>query len=191
MEVLCAAITEKLVKNNVIPAEDFNIYKYGFEALLSTALGALLTLFIGIVSGRLLWAAVFYISFTTLRSQCGGYHASTTIKCKIIFGGIVILNLLLSGLTWDLNALFAVPMILTDYIVIIKYAPAENENKLMDGDDIKRHKLLSIILLCFWTLISIILYFILPELFWVINWSILSASVLVLYNHIHIRRKRS
>lgn len=150
--------------------------------MLSTIIGAILTLIIGIVFNKLLWTVIFYISFASLRSQCGGYHASTLIKCKIVFGTIVILNILLSGLTQNISAFFSIPLILVDFIVMIKYSPSENENKIMDNADIKKHKLIGIAVFCFWTLLSILFYFVVPELFWVINWSIFSVSALILYN---------
>lgn len=182
MEKLCATITEKLVKNDIIPIEDFRIYKYGFEAFFSTIIGVILTLAIGIIFNKLLWTVIFYLAFSSLRSQCGGYHASTLIKCKITFSIIIVLNILLSELTQNLNAFVAIPLVSVGLILLLKYAPSGSGDKVADIEDVKKQKIISIAVFSFWTLLSIILYFIASELFWVISWSMFSVVALMLYN---------
>lgn len=184
MEKFCTVITEKLIKNDIIPIEDFRIYKYGFEALFSTIIGVILTIAIGIIFNKLLWTVIFYLAFSSLRSQCGGYHASTLIRCKISFCFTIILNVLLSGMTQDMNAFVAIPLLSVSLILLIKYSPSGSEDKVIDIEDVKKQKLVSIAVFVFWTFLSIILYFIASELIWVISWSIFSAVSLMLYNSV-------
>ncbi len=177
-----------LIKNKVVPVENFKIYKYGFEAFFSTIIGVVLTLMIGIIFNKLLWTVFFYLTFSSLRSQCGGYHASTLIRCKITFGIIIISNILLSALTQNFSVFFAFFLEAISLIILIKYAPSMSLDKVADIGNVKKQKIISIVVFSFWTVLSIILYFIDSELFWVIIWSIFSAVTLMLYNC--IRRKK-
>ncbi len=190
MEKFCSFLTSKLVQNKVIVIDDYNIYKYGFEALFSTLLGILTAFVIGLLTQRLLWVAVFFACFASLRSQCGGYHAKTVLRCKLSFGTAIFLNIFLTYLTRDMDMLFGLPLFVIGLGVIIALAPADREDKDMDQSEKRKHKILSLIIFALWTAAGVIMYFNAPEFFWVIGWAIFSASALLLFNYFYTRRKK-
>lgn len=74
-----------LCKKNIIPKEETDIYQYGFETILSTSLGLVITLAMGFVLKMVLLSVVYYVIFVTLRQLTGGYHADSYLKCNIVF----------------------------------------------------------------------------------------------------------
>lgn len=77
---ISARITAFLVAQKIVPAEDSDIYEYGFELLLADLFNFSVILLIGGISGHL-WPSVLYLLiFVGLRSVCGGYHAKTHLR---------------------------------------------------------------------------------------------------------------
>lgn len=73
-----------LMKKRIIDDETCEVCQYGFEIIVSTGLGAFLVLLIGIISGELVSAVLFYFIFVGVRLFTGGYHASTHLRCKCL-----------------------------------------------------------------------------------------------------------
>lgn len=92
---ISARITAFLVAQKIVPAEDSDIYEYGFELLLADLFNFSVILLIGGISGHL-WPSVLYLLiFVGLRSVCGGYHAKTHLRCRISTIGVFVLFLVL------------------------------------------------------------------------------------------------
>lgn len=78
----CAGkLTSSLVENNVISAEDFELYSFGFEMTFAVAANILTTLLIGILFRMPLESLLFLTAFIPLRSYAGGFHASGHFRC--------------------------------------------------------------------------------------------------------------
>lgn len=76
--------TEKLVSKKLVRNEDRDIYQYGIEVLLSTAINIMLLLVIGIITKTVLLSICHFLILATVRTLTGGYHASTYLKCEIV-----------------------------------------------------------------------------------------------------------
>ena len=141
-------ISHFLLKNNVIAAEDIEIYQYGLEIIVSTILGTLIVFLIGVLLHMFLLSLLYYGIFVLLRQMTGGYHADTYFKCNLTFG---LLSFAVLGLTrilsegglysWNIHIL----LLLFSIPIIAKYAPVENPNKPLDDHQKKRNRNLSIV----------------------------------------------
>ena len=76
--------TEKLVSKKLVRNEDRDIYQYGIEVLLSTAINIMLLLVIGIITKTVLLSICHFLILATVRTLTGGYHTSTYLKCEIV-----------------------------------------------------------------------------------------------------------
>lgn len=83
-------IADFFVQKKVVSEEQREIYEYGFELSISSIIGILIILTIGLISRRFWESIVFYIVFCFTRLFTGGYHAPNHIFCKIIFGGVLL-----------------------------------------------------------------------------------------------------
>ena len=70
-------ISEKLVEKNLVKNKDKDVYQYGIEVLISTAINIMLLLVIGIITKTVLLSICHFLILATIRTLTGGYHAST------------------------------------------------------------------------------------------------------------------
>ena len=71
----------KIYKNKTVLNYDDEIFLYGIEVIATSLLNVLLLLFIGIISGTVNQALVYFVSYATLRKFIGGYHCNTNFNC--------------------------------------------------------------------------------------------------------------
>lgn len=77
-------ISEKLVEKNLVKNKDKDVYQYGIEVLISTAINIMLLLVIGIITKTVLLSICHFLILATIRTLTGGYHASTYLRCEIL-----------------------------------------------------------------------------------------------------------
>lgn len=145
-----------------IDAELADVYKYGIEITISSALNIFLVMAISIILKSPLSGISHLVCLITLRSFCGGYHADTYIKCNslmVIFfvisyiGGrlLVYFNLTDFQLTAAVLMLALLP--------IYAFAPVKNKHKPLTERKAKRCRILSIIIYIVLSLLGLYLTF--------------------------------
>lgn len=65
-----------LLSKKIITLEEIKIYQYGFEMILSTILGFMITLAIGFLLNIKVLSLLYYTIFVLIRQLTGGYHAN-------------------------------------------------------------------------------------------------------------------
>ena len=70
-------ISEKLVEKNLVKNKDNDVYQYGIEVLISTAINIMLLLVIGIITKKFLLSIFHFLILETIRTLTVGYNAST------------------------------------------------------------------------------------------------------------------
>jgi len=60
-------ISSFFVAHGIIPADDMEVYEYGFEVLISTAMSFIFLAIMSIISGTLQYSALYLIGFVPLR----------------------------------------------------------------------------------------------------------------------------
>ena len=77
---LSEAIAFFLLSKRCFEKEELDVYVYGVELVLSSALGILLILTLSLVFSMLWEGLLFFVAFTALRSYTGGYHCYTYLR---------------------------------------------------------------------------------------------------------------
>ncbi|WP_182388480.1 accessory gene regulator B family protein [Dorea formicigenerans] len=74
-------IVKKLVRENLIEEREKPIYQYGTEMLIVMILNFFSIFIIGFFSKNLISCILYILIFVTVRTQTGGYHAATYLRC--------------------------------------------------------------------------------------------------------------
>jgi accessory gene regulator B len=140
---LSGKLTDALQGSGAISGDDRDVYVYGLDVLLSTALNILCVLAAGLLLGRIPETLVYMLCFIVLRSAAGGYHANTHFVCLLIllaaYGASMALLMLL-----PLSGLFAVIFSAASLAAVLILAPAPHENRPVSGRELKKFRRLSI-----------------------------------------------
>lgn len=78
---IATAITDYLIRIELLEAKDRDLYIYGFFLLVSHTFYLLVTLFAGILFDIVLEGVIFYSVFMVIRKYAGGVHAKKEIVC--------------------------------------------------------------------------------------------------------------
>ncbi len=135
---LAEIITDFFIRYDAADKDNREVYKYGNEIIISTALDFLILFAFAIVFHDFATVFLFWIVFFILRKFGGGYHADTYLKCKIIFSlNILIVLILVDCINYVYNFYVLVLLTMFSCLVIFFLAPIENENKPMTKSKIK------------------------------------------------------
>lgn len=76
-------ITNKLVINDVITTDNKELYRFGLQQGILMIFNIATFMGIGIVLNMVWESIIFLLTFIPLRSNAGGYHAKTQVKCYL------------------------------------------------------------------------------------------------------------
>jgi len=91
---LTSGIVSFMIEQGNAREENRDIYEYGIFAVLSTILSLSIEVFVGAVFHVLPEALVTSMGFIVLRSNCGGYHAKTSLRCTILSAAVYATSIL-------------------------------------------------------------------------------------------------
>lgn len=160
IDLLSSKISSKFVEHKIITEDMVDIYKYGVEITISSIIGFILILIIGLIFKSLMQALIFYIIFIILRSFTGGYHASSYLKCNLIFSIVASLVIFFSKAATEVRFSTSIINILflPALSVFIWLAPIENPNKLIEKKRRIYFKTRSVLAAVILYILSLILY---------------------------------
>lgn len=133
MDKLVKGILLKMQMEKFVDKEDVEIYQFGLECMLLKLVHIVSYLLIGICMGELLSLLVSGSILIPLRRKAGGYHAKTRMGCYIFSCCVVFLLCLLNKVTMAPVAEI-VGMVAADLLIIL-FAPVENENRTLEHDE--------------------------------------------------------
>ena len=172
-----------LCRKNIIAEEEIDIYQYGFEAVLSTVLGFITTLFIGLVFNMVFFSVIYYGIFVTVRQLTGGYHANSYLKCNILFSLVTFFVLGITKLIC-ISHMYSLLMHLLIFIIaaicIWRFSPVENLNKPLTFKQKDRNHKASMIILSVLYILSSVLYAFKTEFAVLIALTLFSISMLII-----------
>lgn len=125
-------IIRKLQENNKINSEQYEICRFGFKQGLTIILNAITMIVIGTVMCELWQTIIFMTAYVPLRSNAGGYHAKTAMRCYIYSILLMVAVLLAIKHLIPTRVICIIILIISD-IIIISLAPVEDNNKLLDS----------------------------------------------------------
>lgn len=134
MKVVDKLVT-KLINDGAIEEEDREIYEYGFEHGIILMLNIICTILIGI-GMKMFWEVlVFMLAYIPLRTNAGGFHAKTQLRCFFYSNLLVVIILEFAKLLVG-NTLVLIAMAVASVLVIIPLAPVEDQNKPLDENEV-------------------------------------------------------
>ena len=156
------SISHFLCEKKVIAEQEVEVYQYGFEILISTTLGLLITVAIGIVLNMFFLSVLYYVIFVMVRQWTGGYHADSYLKCNITFAGITFFTLGMTKLS-DMSEMYSLTihglMLVFALLSVWKYTPVENPNKRIREEMKEQNKIMSFAMLVVWYLVCSVFVF--------------------------------
>jgi accessory gene regulator B len=124
-------LINRLIRRNIISDSDSEIYKFGVEQLGFTVINMITIVILGMVFGEVLEGLLFALSFMSLRSVAGGFHASTATRCYLLTT-VVIVTVLSVMKFMDLGIEVYGFIYIISGTIIILLSPVESENKPLD-----------------------------------------------------------
>lgn len=177
-----------------IDSELADIYQYGIEISISTALNILLTMIISFALGDPLCGVVFLVCIALIRSYCGGYHADSYFKCNcmmiVLFSAAYgIGKLILYFNITDFHIMASVLML--GFIPIYAFSPVKNKHKELSEQKAKKCRIISFVLYIAMSLIGLYLISINSLYGSIIIVTLIEVSVAILVEKYRQRRNEN
>ena len=138
--------------------DEIEICTYGLELIISDAIAIFIAIIIALFTKNVLYTIILIASFASLRLQAGGFHASSHLRCNLIFFAAYIMSLLIVKFT---------PIAITPYLVRILsglgliavciYAPVAHPNKPVSKKKKKKYRFRSLVIVIIFCIIALIL----------------------------------
>lgn len=144
MQKIVYAAVSRLVELGSVEEENRDIYEYGLQMLLSTAVNLAITAALGFIFGVPLETLAMFASFTALRSVSGGYHAKSFAGC--VAASAVGIAATIAAVKYAPDAAIlpvSIVLFLPAIILIFAFAPAEHPNRPLSESEIHRFRKLS------------------------------------------------
>lgn len=123
-------LIEKLFNKQLIQEDEIDVYRFGLELLIVTISKVMGLLIIGLAFGIISEIIFFTLFFSGLRIQTGGYHAKTPMKCFLGTIGLLFMSIfLVKIIPIEYELYFILISIITSIVMVMYYAPVENENR--------------------------------------------------------------
>lgn len=183
-------IADFFIREKIVPEEQRDIYEYGFELSISSVIGIIIVLAIGLISGKFWESIVFYIVFCFTRLFTGGFHAPTHLHCKITFAGVLLTVLVADWLLYKIEDYYWFVLHFYSLVIVCQFAPIENPNKELTKRQKVRCKVISIIAMAVWLAVMFLFRFLDSKLDHIVALSLFCVSNLMLLGNYYEGRKR-
>ncbi len=144
LEKIAGKLTDGMIEAGSVPADDKEIYVYGWSLLISQVAISILMLLMGAMAGEFLGSLVFMVFFIALRIFAGGYHASSYGSCFILSLSFYVVALIAHKL---IGVEFVTPAILislaVSVLITFLFAPVDHPNKRQTEEKKRRFRRIS------------------------------------------------
>jgi accessory gene regulator B len=124
-------ISDILISNEIITAENRDIYIYGLQQGMLMVINIATILVIGIAFNMVLESTIFLLTFIPLRSNAGGYHAKNQARCYLYSIVMITVTLIcIKVVPWTGVICFSLTVVTG--AIIFFFAPVEDANKPLD-----------------------------------------------------------
>jgi accessory gene regulator B len=193
IDILSTRIVGRLIEKSIINDAERELYTYGLFMLLSQTLYFILTVTFGVLLNKTLESVVFYVAFLFIRTNAGGIHASSELKCEVATTLSLFLCLgivKLCGL-YNLKLVILILTIVATVFIFILCPLDSPEKPLNKKEKIYFRKKSWIVLLIILTIIGISLYFEINALIYPCCMSLILESILLFLGKIKGIRKKN
>lgn len=178
MEKIAEMITGTLVKEKIISKDEIEIYQYGAELLISTGVNLLLGLLLGGLFHSIISGVIYFMVLATLRTQAGGYHASTYLWCGTVYciSFLGVMGFVRLFIYMNINSVCLMLGLLINMIFIWWHAPVLHRRSM--EDEARKHvKRRVAVIGIIWILIAIAIYYWSPQA----GYTVLASIEVVLF----------
>ena len=131
MEKIAKRLTDWLIAKEAVAFDEKELYEYGIFHLLLNIIDTISILLLAVLFHEVMPTVFYIICFCTLRKYAGGYHAKTVFTCYLLtltaaLGMLVLLR------QFDFIAPVQFALWFISGIIILLFAPIQNENKILD-----------------------------------------------------------
>ena len=176
-------LTQYLIRNNVISGDDFPIYKYGLELLISSIIETVVICVLGSIAFTLFDAVIFIVCFVLLRSFSGGFHAKSYLRCTV-YSTVTFCSVALAAKYLHLGLITLSVISIIDLAVIMVFAPVENPAKPIENDQKPKLRMISTLVCIAFIVVSFVLYCLGIGYSAIIVYSITSVCILVILGRV-------
>lgn len=124
----------KIYKSKSSLDYDDEIFLYGIEVMATSLVNILLLLLIGILSGTINQAIVYFVSYAFLRKFIGGYHCDSNFKC-ITFNVSKYVFFIWLYPHVEISKIIMISVIIISLILILYKAPYEHKNRSINENE--------------------------------------------------------
>ncbi len=129
-------LIDSMIANRIIESSDKAIYEYGLRQGMVILINIFATVIIGLMMSMVWQSLLFMTAYIPLRMYSGGYHAQTQRTCFFLSISMVIISLLaMKYLQTSTITILSTGMVAG--IIILRFAPMEDENKPLSKYEIK------------------------------------------------------
>lgn len=152
----------KFISAYVPTDEEMNeVYQYGIEITLSTALNIIITMAISLLLGRPLCGVLFLACISSVRSYCGGYHANSYFGCNCAMAALF-LTAYTVGMLADYYD-FSMPpveiaLLILAFIPLLLFSPVRNVHKELSDRKRKKCRIISFVLYWLFSSAGVLIY---------------------------------
>lgn len=168
-------ISTYLIENGA-DKSNADVYSYGAECFLNLLISDLLLIVIGLMTHHVIYLLVWAASFTLLRVNLGGLHASTQFRCIVIGTIIGASSMVTSPIFAEFREVAILCAVVSEIIAVI-IAPVPHKNKMYLQKQRNKIKLKVTIIATIECVIACILYFIHPMIAAYITSGVVMATV--------------
>lgn len=133
MNRIINTIIQQLLKKQLIPKQDQELYSYGLKAFSFLFVNFLTALLLGFFTNRIREVIVFFLFFIPLRSNAGGYHTKNKLTCYFLSNFMLLAIIYIPTIASSKTAFCAIGwLFFMSIILIFQFAPIPNSNRSFD-----------------------------------------------------------
>ena len=141
-------LVQIVIQKEILDEEHREEYVYALTTMFEKVIAYSIILIVAILIGEPLHGMLFAVSFVVLRQTTGGFHAESFLGCLI---GSVLTLLVTAKILMPLLQRYTTVigiLLLLSVLCILCFAPVNHPNLVLTRKERKRHKYLSICVLC-------------------------------------------
>lgn len=157
-DFLSSCLVHLLIRNHTIEKDQSEIYKYSFHYIFELVIFFLVLQTVSIFLSVPAFAPLFFAIVMPFRSVCGGFHASTRLRCTLLSYGCFFMTYILYLLTRALPDLY---WLIFFYIVtgtLYVFPAITHKNRNFSPEQKKRHRNLRHVLCVIWSALFCMAY---------------------------------
>lgn len=143
--------------------DKIEVCTYGLELIISDIIAIFIVMIAAVFTNTVLYTITLLLVFASIRLQAGGFHASSHLKCNLLFfAAYAVSVLLVKFIPINITKYLISIMNVISIIEIIMYAPVAHPNKPVSKTKKKKCRYRSLIMAIVFSVASIILSLCLP-----------------------------